>query len=137
MSASNLFLTSGTADKKAYVEMMGAMVDAIASAMDHPKAYAGMGPYELRAAVHTDELLPEKGCGFEAILEEVKARILPNLVRPMSTDYMAQHFSAVQESCFLPEERQPCFGHFGSGFLVTEQSHGHGSFLGSILDHLP
>ena len=95
MSASNLFLTSGTADKKAYVEMMGAMVDAIASAMDHPKAYAGMGPYELRAAVHTDELLPAKGCGFDAVMEEVRSRILPNLVRPMSTDYMAHLHSAV------------------------------------------
>ncbi|MBO5821970.1 MAG: aspartate aminotransferase family protein [Lentisphaeria bacterium] len=95
MSKSNLFLTSSDADKKSYVEMMEATVKAVASAMDHPHAYAGMGPYELREAVHTDELLPAKGCSFDAVLEDIKAKILPNLVRPMSTNYMAHLHSAV------------------------------------------
>lgn len=95
MSKNNLFLTSTEADKKSYIEMMEATVNAVASAMDHPYAYAGMGPYELREAVHTDELLPEKGCSFEAILDDIKAKILPNLVRPMSTNYMAHLHSAV------------------------------------------
>ena len=95
MSKSNLFLTSSDADKKSYVEMMEATVKAVASAMDHPHAYAGMGPYELRDAVHTDELLPASGCSFDAVLEDIKAKILPNLVRPMSTNYMAHLHSAV------------------------------------------
>ena len=95
MSKSNLFLTSSEADKKSYVEMMEATVKAVASAMDHPHAYAGMGPYELREAVHTDELLPANGCSFDAVLEDIKAKILPNLVRPMSTNYMAHLHSAV------------------------------------------
>ena len=86
MSKNNLFLTSNEADKKSYVEMMEATVKAVASAMDHPHAYAGMGPYELREAVHTDELLPAKGCSFDEILDDIKAKILPNLVRPMSTN---------------------------------------------------
>ena len=75
--------------------MMEATVKAVASAMDHPHAYAGMGPYELREAVHTDELLPAKGCSFDEILDDIKAKILPNLVRPMSTNYMAHLHSAV------------------------------------------
>ena len=95
MSKNNLFLTSSEADKKSYVEMMEATVKAVASAMDHPHAYAGMGPYELREAVHTDELLPAKGCSFDEILDDIKAKILPNLVRPMSTNYMAHLHSAV------------------------------------------
>ena len=95
MSKNNLFLTSSEADKKSYVEMMEATVKAVASAMDHPHAYAGMGPYELREAVHTDELLPPKGCSFDEILDDIKAKILPNLVRPMSTNYMAHLHSAV------------------------------------------
>ena len=95
MSKNNLFLTSSDADKKSYVEMMEATVKAVASAMDHPHAYAGMGPYELRDAVHTDELLPASGCSFDAVLEDIKAKILPNLVRPMSTNYMAHLHSAV------------------------------------------
>jgi len=95
MSKNNLFLTSNEADKKSYVEMMEATVKAVASAMDHPHAYAGMGPYELREAVHTDELLPARGCRFDEILDDIKAKILPNLVRPMSTNYMAHLHSAV------------------------------------------
>ncbi len=95
MLKNNLFLTSSEADKKSYVEMMEATVKAVASAMDHPHAYAGMGPYELREAVHTDELLPARGCRFDEILDDIKAKILPNLVRPMSTNYMAHLHSAV------------------------------------------
>ena len=102
MSKNNLFLTSSEADKKSYIEMMEATVNAVASAMDHPHAYAGMGPYELREAVHTDELLPAKGCGFDAVLEDIKAKILPNLVRPMSTNYMAHLHSAVLLAETLP-----------------------------------
>ena len=95
MLQNNLFLTSNEADKKSYVEMMEATVKAVASAMDHPHAYAGMGPYELREAVHTDELLPADGCSFDKILDDIKSKILPNLVRPMSTNYMAHLHSAV------------------------------------------
>ena len=79
--------------------MMQATVEASAAAMNHADAYAGMPPYELRKALHLDELLPEKGCSFDEILSEVKEKILPNLVRPMSTNYMAHlHGSALLES---------------------------------------
>ena len=44
---------------------------------------------------HTDELLPARGCRFDEILDDIKAKILPNLVRPMSTNYMAHLHSAV------------------------------------------
>ena len=79
--------------------MMEATVRAIAASMTDEQAYAGMPPYDLRAAVRTDELLPAEGCGFEAVLEEIKAKILPNLVRPASTNYMAHlHSAALVES---------------------------------------
>ncbi len=93
-SQNDLFLTSSNSGKKAYIEMMEATVHAIAASMSDEQAYAGMPPYELRDAVHTDELLPEKGCGFAAVLDEVKSKILPNLVRPASTNYMAHLHSA-------------------------------------------
>ena len=99
MSQNNLFLTSEQSDKQAFVSMMESTVHAIADAMDHSQAYAGLGPYELRAAVHSDELLPAEGRSFEAVLEEIKAKVLPNLVRPMSTSYMAHlHCSALLET---------------------------------------
>ena len=94
MSQNNLFLSPEKGDKEAYVSMMESTVRAIADAVDHGQAYAGMGPYELREAVHTDELLPAKGCSFDEILDEVKEKVLPNLVRPMSTNYMAHLHSA-------------------------------------------
>ena len=93
-SKNNLFLTSENSGKQAYIEMMEATIRAIAASMVDEQAYAGMPPYELRDAVHTDELLPEKGCGFAAILDEIKSKILPNLVRPASTNYMAHLHSA-------------------------------------------
>ena len=99
MSQNNLFLTPDSGDKSAYIRMMESTVHAIAEAVDHGQAYAGMGPYELRAAVHSEELLPVKGRGFDEILSEVKEKILPNLVRPMSTNYMAHlHSPALLET---------------------------------------
>lgn len=98
-SKNNLFLTSANSDKEAYVQMMTATVNAVAASMTDEQAYAGMPPYELRESVHTDVMLPEKGCGFEAVLDEVKNKILPNLVRPASTNYMAHlHSAALLES---------------------------------------
>ena len=95
----DVFLTSGAEEKAAYIRMMQATIEASAAAMNHADAYAGMPPYELRKALHLEELLPEKGCSFDEILSEVKEKILPNLVRPMSTNYMAHlHGSALLES---------------------------------------
>ncbi|MBR7121628.1 MAG: aspartate aminotransferase family protein [Lentisphaeria bacterium] len=93
-SKNNLFLTSENSGKEAYIEMMEATIRAVAASMVDEQAYAGMPPYELRAAVHTDELLPARGAGFDAVLAEIKDKVLPNLVRPASTSYMAHLHSA-------------------------------------------
>ena len=99
MSQSNLFLTSSAADKAEFVRMMDATVRAIAASMDHGKAYAGMTPENLRALVRTEELLPAKSMGFDELLKEVSEKILPNFLRPSSTNYMAHlHSSVLLES---------------------------------------
>ena len=99
MQQNDLFLSPAQADKERFVEMMSATAQAIADSLDHSHAYAGMPPYELRAALRTDELLPSGKITYAELLEEVKAKILPNLVRPMSTDYMAHlHSPALLES---------------------------------------
>ena len=99
MQQNDLFLSPAQADKKRFVEMMSATAQAIADSLDHSHVYAGMPPYELRAALRTDELLPDGKITYAELLEEVKAKILPNLVRPMSTDYMAHlHSPALLES---------------------------------------
>ena len=53
MQQSKLFLTPDSADRAAYVAMMESTVRAIADSVNHSQAYAGMGPYELREAVHS------------------------------------------------------------------------------------
>ena len=79
--------------------MMDATVRAIAASMDHGKAYAGMTPENLRALVRTEELLPAKSMGFDELLKEVSEKILPNFLRPSSTNYMAHlHSSVLLES---------------------------------------
>lgn len=79
--------------------MMDATVRAIAASLADTQAYAGMPPYELRETLHTDDLLPDEARCFDAVLEEVKAKVLPNLVRPMSTNYMAHlHCAALPET---------------------------------------
>ena len=93
------FLTADAADREAYLQMMTATVKAVADSLDHPHAYAGMPPYELRELLSCRDLLPEHPLGFEAVLKELSEKILPNLVRPMSTGYMAHlHSPALLES---------------------------------------
>lgn len=95
----NLFLTPADSDKQAYIRMMDATVRAIAASLADTQAYVGMPPYELRETLHTDDLLPDEARCFDAVLEEVKAKVLPNLVRPMSTNYMAHlHCAALPET---------------------------------------
>ena len=99
MQSSNLFLTPAETDKKAFTSVIEAVAHAVAASVTDGKAYAGMPPYELREALHVDRLLPEKGCSFDELLAETAAKILPNMVRPMSTDYMAHlHCGALIET---------------------------------------
>ena len=95
----NLFLTSGEEDKAAYIKMMGLAAKAVADSMSHDKAYAGMTPDELRKVIANGELLPENGVTFEELMQEVSQKILPNFLRPSSTNYMAHlHSPALLES---------------------------------------
>ncbi len=99
MLQNNLFLTESPEDKAEFIRIVEATVRAITASMDHGKAYAGMTPEDLRALVRTDELLPEQGMKFDELLKEVSEKILPNFLRPSSTNYMAHlHSSVLLES---------------------------------------
>ncbi len=95
----HLVLTENETDKKEYKRMISLAVEKILSSLDSGAAYKGLTPEKLRERVHLDELLPEKGMGFDAVLEETAGKILPNFLRPFSTSYMAHlHSSALLES---------------------------------------
>jgi L-2,4-diaminobutyrate decarboxylase len=85
----NLFLTSNNADIKQYKNILGQITEEITKAFCDDKAYSGLTPQELKEIIHENTILPEKGLGWETVLQKLKEKILPNLLRTPSTDYMA------------------------------------------------
>ena len=95
----NLFLTESESDKKYYSQIMEKTNSAILESFDNPKAYTGPEPFDLKKIIRMESILPEKGMGFDGMLSLVKEKILPNMLRPSSTDYMPHlHSPALVES---------------------------------------
>lgn len=83
------FLTSESETKEYYKKIICQTAEAIANAFLDDKAYSGPTPDELKKIITQSSILPEKGLGFENVFEITKQKILPNLLRTPSTDYMA------------------------------------------------
>ena len=83
------FLTNIQSDKDEYKKIIGEVTSSIADTFADERAYAGPTPEELKKIIHQEYILPEKGIGWEKTLELTKEKILPNLLRTSSTDYMA------------------------------------------------
>ena len=95
MPSAELLLTDRKADQAEFRRQLLATIDAVAKAMDSSKAYAGMLPRDLERYLHEDELLPEHGLGFDAVLRRTAEKILPNMLHPSSQNYMAHLHSPV------------------------------------------
>lgn len=85
----SVFLTYKDDNKNEYKEIMKKTTEAISDAFCDEKAYSGPTPQELKEIIHMENILPEKGLGFEKVFELTKEKILPNLLRTPSTNYMA------------------------------------------------
>ena len=83
------FLTSKQSDKDIFIKYSNDTANAIAESFIDGKAYSGPTPEELKKIIHQDSILPEKGLGWEKVFELTKKKILPNLLRTPSTNYMA------------------------------------------------
>lgn len=83
------FLTHNTCDKSEYKKIIKETTDAIADAFADERSYSGPTPDELKAIVQQDSILPETGLGWEKTFALTKEKVLPNLLRTPSTDYMA------------------------------------------------
>ncbi|MCR4953169.1 MAG: aspartate aminotransferase family protein [Treponema sp.] len=83
------FLTSESATKEEYKKIIAKTAEAISNAFVDDRAYSGPTPDELKKIIAQDTILPEKGLGFEKVFELTKEKVLPNLLRTPSSDYMA------------------------------------------------
>ena len=83
------FLTQNDKDKKQFVDLISKVSTSIAKTFIDDKAYGGPTPDELKRIIHQTTILPEHGLGFEEVFKMTEEKILPNLLRTSSTDYMA------------------------------------------------
>ncbi len=84
------YVLSNTKDsKKEYKKVINQTCSAIVKSINSEKSYAGPTPQELKEIVKQETILPENGLGYEKTFEKIKEKVLPNLLRPSSSDYMA------------------------------------------------
>ena len=83
------FLTQNDKDKKQFVDLISKVSSSIAKTFIDDKAYGGPTPDELKRIIHQTTILPEHGLGFDEVFKMTEEKILPNLLRTSSTDYMA------------------------------------------------
>ncbi len=84
----NILLSNDESSKNEYKTIMNQTIDAICDAFDSEKAYSGPKPDKLKKIVHQDTILPEHGLGWDETFRLTKEKILPNLLRPSSVNYM-------------------------------------------------
>nr|WP_318715427.1 hypothetical protein [uncultured Treponema sp.] len=84
-----IFLTDSKNDKDEFKKISLEVSEAIADAFIDDRAYSGPTPQELKKIIRQDSILPEEGLGWEKTFELARKKILPNLLRTPSTDYMA------------------------------------------------
>ena len=83
-----LFLTCEKSNKKTYKKLIKQTAAAISDAFINESAYSGPTPEELKKIVAQDSILPEHGLGWDKVFALTKEKVLPNLLRTPSTDYM-------------------------------------------------
>ena len=83
------FLTQNDKDKKQFVDLISKVSTSIAKTFIDYKAYGGPTPDELKRIIHQTTILPEHGLGFDEVFKMTEEKILPNLLRTSSPDYMA------------------------------------------------
>jgi L-2,4-diaminobutyrate decarboxylase len=92
-------LSHDKAGKESYRILINQTMDAILESIQDGGAYQGSSVEELKGLIQKEQMLPEKGLGWDAVLSQIKTSILPNFLRTWSTNYMAHlHSPALLES---------------------------------------
>ncbi len=93
------FLGNSEAEKENYKHVLTSTIDAIINSINDDGAYAGASVSDLQKTLSEIEMLPKQGIGWEAMLAEVKQRILPHFLKTWSPNYMAHlHSPALVEA---------------------------------------
>lgn len=94
-----MFLTSSPESKKNYKDIILKTVEIIADSFISDTAFSGVTPDELKKQIFVENILPQDGIGFDNLVNELSKKILPNMLRTSSTDYMAHlHSPALIET---------------------------------------
>ena len=104
-----LLLSESKEVQKRFSEMIDETLSAVFGSFSDHSAISGIHPHALAAKVNSLGFLPEKGKGFEAVLEDVKRDILPHLLRTWSTKYMPHLHSPVLTETICSELIISCF----------------------------
>ncbi len=83
-----LFLTCEDKNKDLYNKIINETSKAISDAFIDEHAYSGPTPDQLKNIVKQESILPEHGLGWDKVFELTKEKVLPNLLRTPSTEYM-------------------------------------------------
>jgi len=89
--------------------MIRETLSAIFNSFSDDSAFSGIDPYDLRSRINALGFLPEKGKGFEKVLEETEKEILPHMLRTWSTKYMPHLHSPVLTETICSELIIACF----------------------------
>ena len=85
----SVFLIQNQQNKDDYISIINNVAKAITETFVDGKAYAGPTPQELQKIIEIDELLPNKGLGFDEVFNRLKEKVLPYFLRTPSQNYMA------------------------------------------------
>ena len=110
MSASDPLLLSDSKEvQDRFSRMIEETLSSVFDSFSDDSAFSGIDPYALRKEIGSLGFLPEKGKGFESVLEETKRTILPHMLRTWSTKYMPHLHSPVLTETICSELIIACF----------------------------
>lgn len=104
-----MLLSESKEVQERFSEMIRETLAAIFDSFSDGSAFSGIDPYELREKVNGLGFLPEQGRGFEEVLKDTEAVILPHLLRTWSTSYMPHLHSPVLTETICSELIISCF----------------------------
>ena len=78
----------GPEAKEEFRREISQVLDSLLSEMGKPEAFSGINPYALREKINSLKVLTEEGTGWDETWKTVEEKLLPDMLRTWSADYM-------------------------------------------------